>query len=168
LGVVPQVDVKPMTRPELRVELEWFCGCGSPDDAAAMLLKLLRLHPLYENRPAFEELIPDDGLQYLVLYQLSDRDLTEHGGTCGGGWLTEKGEAVKGALEAEQEDGFDALFGDHCVHGFGDETLDHDCMAVCEQERTALDRLRESANSQWVSDAEFREQAINAFRVTPR
>jgi hypothetical protein len=160
---VEQVEVKPMTRPELRVELEWFCGCGSPEEAAATLLKVLRLHPLYENRPAFEELVPDTGLQYLLLYQLSDRDLTEHGGTCGGGWLTEKGLAVRGALEAEEVDGFDALFGDHCVHGFGDETPDHDCMALYEQERTALDRLRENVGARWVSDSEFREQAADAL-----
>lgn len=108
----------------------WFCGCGNPEDAAAALLRLLRLHPLYEHRPKFEAWLPDDGLQYLLLYMLDRFELTEHGGSVGGAWLTPKGEAVRNALAREEGDDFEALLDEHCIHGFdiGDES--HDCMAA--------------------------------------
>jgi hypothetical protein len=99
-----------MTRPELRVFLGgWFCGCGNPEDAAAALLRLLNLHPLSDHRDEFEKWVPDSGLQYLLLYSLDRYELTEHGGTVGGAWLTSKGEAVRDALAREEGDGFAAL-----------------------------------------------------------
>ena len=117
-----------MTRQELSVFLKtWFCGCGLPEAAARALRDLLALHPLYENRESFERMIPDSGLQYLVLYMLAHLDLTEHGGSCGGGWLTEKGKAVLDALNREAADGFEALMSQRCMHGYavdGDELLD--------------------------------------------
>jgi len=41
-----------------------------------------------------------------VLGQLDYHELTEHGSVIEGAWLTEKGEAAKAALEAEEADGF--------------------------------------------------------------
>lgn len=120
--------MKKMTRPELRVFLgQWFCGCGSPEDAAAALLRLLRLHPLYENRDAFKEWITDTGIEYLLLYSLDHYELTEHGGTVGGAWLTDKGEAVRKALAREEADNFEALFADHCACGYDLDDESHDC-----------------------------------------
>lgn len=120
-----------MTREQLRVELNWFCGCGNPEDAAATLLKVLRMHPLYEHRSEFGEMVPGTGLQYLLLYLLGEKGWFEHGGTIGGQWLTDRGEAVKAALEAEQEaDGLEALFDAHCIHGFDFDDQEHDCMAA--------------------------------------
>lgn len=120
-----------MTREELRVYLAgWFCGCGNPEEACGALLRLLRLHPLYEHRLEFEAWMPDDGIGYLLLYRLDRDDLTEHGGNVGGGWLTARGEAVRDALVAEEGDEFEALMGDHCVHGFDVADQAHDCMAV--------------------------------------
>lgn len=108
-----------MTRQELRVFLQgWFCGCGSPEKAVARLRDLLALHPLHSNRPAFDALVPDDGFQYLLLYTLDHLELTEHGGTVGGGWLTAKGQAVLEALNREQADGFEALTASACIHGY--------------------------------------------------
>lgn len=101
-----------MTRQELRVELEWFCGCGNNALAAATLLKLLRLHPLYENRSEFEAWITDRGIEYLLLYHLDYKELTDHGSHCGGAWLTEKGEAVRDALAREELTAFEELFPD--------------------------------------------------------
>lgn len=119
-----------MTRQELRIWLgERFCGCGSPEDAAAALLRLLRLHPLHENRASFEAWIKDSGVEYLLLYQLDRDDLTEHGGTVGGGWLTDKGTALRDALAREEADEFEALFGEYCAHGFDVDDDSHDCMA---------------------------------------
>jgi hypothetical protein len=107
-----------MTRAELRVELDWFCGCGEPAAAAAALLRLLRLHPLYDHREEIGEWLPDTGVEMLLLYHLAARDLTEHGGTVGGAWLTEKGEQVRDALAAEEGDEFGWLFvGPYCIHG---------------------------------------------------
>lgn len=120
-----------MTRQELRVFLDgWFCGCGSPDEAARFLRDLLALHPLYDHRAEFVALVPDEGLQYLLLYTLDHFDLAEHGGSIGGQWLTDKGTAVLAALNREAEDGFEALNAEACMHGYGVDTeLDqcHEC-----------------------------------------
>jgi hypothetical protein len=122
-----------MTREELRVFLsEWFCGCGRPQDAAAALSRLLRLHPLYDNGAEFESWIPDSGVQFLLLYTIDNHGLTEHGGGIGGGWLTGKGEAVRDALAREESDGFEALLEMHCVHGFDADDAAHDCMTFTE------------------------------------
>jgi hypothetical protein len=108
-----------MTRPELRVFLqEWFCGCGSPESAAARLRDLLALHPLYDHRPEIERLLPDVGIQELVLYTLDYFDLTDHGGTVGGGWLTDKGRAVLDALNRETADSYETLMAQSCCHGY--------------------------------------------------
>lgn len=115
-----------MTLPELRVFLQdWFCGCGSPEDAVTALERLLALHPLYDNRAAFEALIPNDGMQYLMLYTLDHFDLTEHGGSVGGGWLTEKGKAVLAAIRAHDAD---EICAQCCIHGVAvDDMGGHDC-----------------------------------------
>ena len=110
-----------MTRQELRVFFQkWFCGCGQPEDAAAALLRLLRLHPLHraEARREFEAWIPDEGVQYLLLYQLDHLDLTEHGGTVSGGWLSAEGDRVLEALVREEADGFKAACAACCIHGY--------------------------------------------------
>lgn len=140
-------DSAQFTRADLRVFLDqWFCGCGSPKDAAGALLHLLCLHPLYENRGEMNAWLGDagDGVEYLLLYMLDHLELTEHGGTVGGGWLTEKGEKVRDALKREEGDGFEALFEQHCVHGFdiGDES--HDCMA---EWRAGSDQIQAGPNS---------------------
>ncbi len=112
-----------MTRQQLRVFLgEWFCGCGSPELAAQRLLDILKLHPLFDHRSEFDAIIPDDGVQMLMLYTLDHLELTEHGGSVGGGWLTDTGKAVLGALLVESQDGFAVLFEMACVHGYSVET----------------------------------------------
>lgn len=122
-----------MTRPELRVFLgEWFCGCGAPESAAARLCDLLALHPLYDHRPELEQLLPDDGLRQLVLYTLNHFDLTEHGGSVNGGWLTDTGRAVLDALNQETADGYESLMADACVHGYAVEDELHECPECAE------------------------------------
>lgn len=128
-----------MTRQELRVLLDaQFCGCGAPGDAAAAILRLLRLHERGDNsettwraqRKEIEEWLPDDGVRFLLMYWLDRLELTEHGGSVEGAWLTEKGGAVLEALAREEEDDFEALFAEHCVHGFdvGDnDDTSHTC-----------------------------------------
>lgn len=121
-----------MDRPALRRFLaEWpFCGCGCPDSAAGALLRLLRLDPMYAHRREFEAWIGDYGVQYLLLYALDGKGLTEHGSGITSAWLTDKGTAVRDALAREESDGFEALFADHCVHGYDSGDEKHDCMAV--------------------------------------
>jgi len=117
-----------MTRAELRIFLSsWFCGCGRPEDASKTLLRILELHPLYDHRAELEAWITDEGVLELLLHTLDSFDLTEHGGTVGGAWLSAKGEAVRDALCREQADGFSALHGDYCIHGI-DLTEQHDCV----------------------------------------
>ena len=126
-----------MTREELRVVLgEWFCGCGCPEDACAALLRMLRLHPMYEHWQEFAEWVPDDGIRYLLLYQLDRLELTEHGGSVDGGWLTDKGKTALDALAREEADGFDTLCESACIHGYLLDDEDHDCMAVDQPSRS--------------------------------
>lgn len=118
-----------MTRPELRVFLHWFCGCGDPEAACAALLQLLELHPLYKYPDRLDPLIPDPGLQYLVLYMLDHWKLTEHGSSIGGAWLTPFGDSVREALRREAADGFEALMGKgYCIHGYDDDDREHTCL----------------------------------------
>ena len=132
MGVVAHAK---LTRQEVRVILEnEFCGCGNPELATAALLQMLRLHPLYDHRAEFDEWVPDDGVQYLLMYQLDRMELTEHGGSVGGAWLTDKGKALLAALEREEADNFEALSESCCIHGysfdadFTTEAQSHDCM----------------------------------------
>jgi hypothetical protein len=117
-----------MTIQELRVFLsEWFCGCDSPKAACRALRDLLSLHPLYEHRDEFEQFVPDVGLQALLLYTLDHFDLTEHGGTVGGGWLTDKGKALLAALNEHAADEWAKVCASSCCHGYAidtDEILD--------------------------------------------
>jgi hypothetical protein len=122
-----------MTREQLRVELDFFCGCGDPEAAARALLAILDLHPLYGHHKDFWEGLfgHDGGMGYLVLYFIDSLGLTEHGGSIGGAWLTAKGEALRDALRREQQlDDFESLWPDMgpCIHGYdveGENT--HNC-----------------------------------------
>jgi hypothetical protein len=119
-----------MDRPGLRRFLrDWFCGCGSPSEACATLLKLLRLHPLYESRGEIRAMLPDVGMRMLVLYTLDEFGLTEHGSNIESAWLTGKGAGVRAALAAEEADDFAELLGEHCWCGFDTHVQDHDCTA---------------------------------------
>jgi hypothetical protein len=94
---------------------ERMCLCGSPEEALATLLRLLEWiddRPTSSTPPAewskacddrqakLDAWCPDEGTQYLLFYWLDHEDITEHGGAVPG-WLTKKGEGLKGALERE-------------------------------------------------------------------
>lgn len=117
-----------MTLQELRVILqEWFCGCGHPEVAAERLRDLLALHPLYEHRAELNALIPDEGIQYLVLYMLDRLELSEHGSSVGGAWLTDKGRAVLDAMNRESAAGFGVIVESVCIHGYSIENDQEHC-----------------------------------------
>ena len=125
----PEFVRAPLVIDGYRVYLETWCGCGQPEEAAAALLRLLRLHPLYEHREEFEAWIPDSGVEMLLLYQLDRDGLTEHGGNVGGAWLTAKGEAVREALIREEADEFATLFDEHCACGYDIDDLTRVCQS---------------------------------------
>jgi len=117
------------TRQEIRAYLDKrFCACGSPEKAVGALLRLLRLHPLFEHREEFEKWITDEGIAYLLLYMLDSDDLTEHGGSVGGGWLTENGHGLRDGLLRESADDYEALLAPHCVHGYDVGDASHECV----------------------------------------
>lgn len=122
---------KVMDRRDVRIFFDQhFCGCGSPEAAAAAVLRLLRLHPLYEHRADFEAWIADEGIEYFLLYWLDRNELTEHGTSVGGAWLTDRGKALLDALAREEADGFEALFAQHCIHGYDVDDREHKCIEV--------------------------------------
>ena len=95
-------------------DTEWGCFCGMPEEAAALLRDVLRAmktradlsdngaahdHPdVEETRRRERELLPTDGIYYTYHYWLSNKGLTEHGGSVPG-WLTAQGHEVLAALE---------------------------------------------------------------------
>lgn len=122
-----------MSVEQLAVELDWFCGCGNPEDAAESLMEFLDLFPLYENQDGFRIWMPTGwGQRYLFLYLIdAQTEWMEHGGSIGGSWLTDRGKATHQALRREHErDGFESLFDMRCVHGYLTTDLEHDCSAA--------------------------------------
>jgi hypothetical protein len=108
-------------------DLKW-CGCGNPEEALGFMRDVMQvMHDRSEEshkepwtsdyeRSAWKRgtdkldaMLPGTlGLTYY--YMLDAHDLTEHGGSVGGSWLTDKGEkvlamlAAAGDLEAAMED----------------------------------------------------------------
>lgn len=122
-----------LTAVEITREIAWFCGCGSPEAAAAWLLEALRHHPLFEddNRAWWEREIPNEGARYFVWYALSDLGWTEHGVSVSGSWLTSTGERLRDGLARESADGFESLCAPRCIHGVPVDAMDgHDCMTA--------------------------------------
>jgi len=96
-------------------DLKW-CGCGNPELALSFMREVLRAirarsdakHDDPSNE-ALKALLPyESGLAESYWYMLDEHDLIEHGGSCGGGWLSEKGIRVL-ALLNEVEDFEEAL-----------------------------------------------------------
>ncbi len=83
-----------------------FCGCGDPSDAYSALLETLKVHNAPENQTLEERITIRENwnkkldiYNYLILYFIDAAGLTEHGGSVGGCWLTQKGQAVVAFLE---------------------------------------------------------------------
>ena len=121
---------------ELRVATDsLWCKCGSPEVAAAALLKALEMFPLHSNdgRERMERWLGDDeGLFYLLVGLLDEKGFIEHGTSIRGSWLTPKGEQVRDALKREAvEDGFVGLTEPCCIHGFSIDRDEgpHTCVA---------------------------------------
>ena len=89
-----------------------FCWCGRPAAALLSLRSILQLHDGPNGNlslPGIDALVPDEGTQYLILYWLDAQDLTEHGGSVGGAWLTDLGKSVLEFLSPLSDEEIDAL-----------------------------------------------------------
>jgi hypothetical protein len=78
-----------------------FCGCGQPDAAwNAVLTELKRCHHNHLAESLSEHIYPPEtGEWYVMAYVLEHCDLTEHGGSVGGSWLTPDGQDAMDFLE---------------------------------------------------------------------
>ena len=104
-----------------------FCGCGNPSAAACLVRDILRLSPLYDHQEELGKLLPSKGIVYFVLYSLNEAGLFEHGGSVGGGWLTEAGKKFLKDLElvSVRDPDLDSVF-------LGmDEYVPEDCPKCC-------------------------------------
>ena len=99
-----------LDRQSVLLSIVGFCGCGGPGLTASWLRDLLRLHDTASTdlsgtgtaRDTFWKEATGKSfgpVYYLIHYWLDDRGWTEHGGSVGGGWLTEKGRAVIAVLD---------------------------------------------------------------------
>jgi hypothetical protein len=76
-----------------------FCWDGHPADAIISLRSILQAHEHCLNLDEIHKLIPDSGVQMLILYWIDGQGLTEHGGSVFGAWLTDKGLAILNFLK---------------------------------------------------------------------
>lgn len=75
-----------------------FCGCGQVDIVVAALIDYLTVVASNDDAHARDqELIrrfPDPVLRTLLAYTADALDLTEHGGSVGGAWITQAGRSL--------------------------------------------------------------------------
>lgn len=79
-----------------------FCGCYTPDAVIEKLEQGLIAFDR-DNQPTWESAVAwmDDNI--VLVYLLDGLGLTEHGGSVGGSWLTDKGKRLLGVLKAADE-----------------------------------------------------------------
>ncbi|MFG3585106.1 hypothetical protein [Streptomyces sp. NPDC047990] len=79
-----------------------LCGCGNPDDAYTLVRDLLALAPFYENeRWRLAQTLTGGGAAHHIIMSVLDvAELTEHGTTINGAWLTPKGAWCLQAMRA--------------------------------------------------------------------
>lgn len=91
-------------------DLKW-CGCGSPDLAMEFMRDVLRAikarkeaHWDATSNEVLKALLPySSGLAQSYWYMLDEHGLIDHGGSCGGGWLSEKGEKILALLNGVED-----------------------------------------------------------------
>jgi len=92
-----------------------ICFCGNPEHAVDLVRQILNLCPLHTDRrwEQAEKLVGHPGAYHIVLSDLTEARLIEHGGSIGGSWLTDKGKAARDALNAlyEADPEYDPIVG---------------------------------------------------------
>ncbi|MGR9130754.1 hypothetical protein ACU8NX_18560 [Rhizobium leguminosarum] len=77
-----------------------FCGCGSPEEVHKFVCDCLGAFDREKQEPEWHdaiELIKEtvtndpENAAYFIAYVLDTLNLTEHGGTVGGAWLSDRG-----------------------------------------------------------------------------
>jgi len=94
------------------IKFYWFeklgwCGCGTPDDAAKTIFKLLdavKEQELEGRKAKLTEYfgvgsVYDNDLLLCLSYELDRAGFTDHGSSIGWAWLTEDGEYFRWALK---------------------------------------------------------------------
>lgn len=73
-----------------------FCGCGDPEGTMHFIAKMLELQKA-GTYVQFQELVKDNlgTVDVLLRYLLDAFELTEHGSSVFGAWLTERGKQVQ-------------------------------------------------------------------------
>lgn len=106
-----------------------ICSCGNPESAYDLIRSLLALAPFHErSRADVADLIGTEGAYQLVLSQLTDAELIQHGVDISGSWLTPKGEWYLAALRTIT-DWTDLDKGDRSSIGFPHDEAD--CTDAC-------------------------------------
>lgn len=88
--------------------LKW-CGCGIPEIALEQVRKFLDAYKDFDNRRTKlkeyfgVEYIYDNPLLLCLAYTLDAAELTEHGSSVGGAWLTKDGEDFLYCMETEEQ-----------------------------------------------------------------
>lgn len=76
-----------------------FCGCMDPKGMADQIVDYLAIVARREGelsnwesaRAMLYERFPEEWYRLLIQYLVDDKELTEHGGSVGGAWLTDAG-----------------------------------------------------------------------------
>lgn len=77
--------------------LQWasgLCLCGSDYAGKRGLIRILEGHNSEEWGTRFEALFPDEELRTAMLWLVDAAGFSEHGGSVGGAWLSERGRQV--------------------------------------------------------------------------
>ncbi|MFI5992481.1 hypothetical protein ACIBAC_11590 [Streptomyces sp. NPDC051362] len=79
-----------------------LCGCGNPGDAYALVRDLLALAPFYEDEHwrLAETLTGGGAAHHIIMSVIDVAELTEHGSSVNGAWLTPKGAWCLHAMQA--------------------------------------------------------------------
>lgn len=108
-----------------------LCGCGDPEAGVRLVYDLLKLYDqpglIYDTVGAV--LGDNAGVQQVVLSVLESAQLTEHGSSLWGAWLTPRGKWVLWAAARLEQDGVDWVTGVDQV-GFP-HAYDENCTDAC-------------------------------------
>lgn len=79
-----------------------WCWCNQPEEGLKLIRDILNLCPLYENEnwKKVKKLLGSDGAFQLIIGDLNNRDLLEHGGGMVGSWLTDLGKEIREYLNS--------------------------------------------------------------------
>jgi hypothetical protein len=79
--------------------------CGTPHEGVILIRDVLAVLSNEDERPEkLEAVLPHAGARHIVLCWLETAGYSDHGGSIGAGWLTDKGEAALALLSKMDDD----------------------------------------------------------------